>query len=78
MLPTIFCRTYAIMKKYYPGEPVNTYTIINKCYPVEQLDNYHQKMVRVNYQYFFCNEERLIPSYAEMSKSLSLMHTPFT
>ena len=40
------------------------YTIINKYYPGEELVNYHQKRVRVNYQYFVVMEDRSFPFYA--------------
>ena len=40
------------------------YTIINKYYPGEELVNYHQKRVRVNYQYFCGNGEQAITIYA--------------
>ena len=54
LVTPIFCITYTIMNKYYPGEPVHIYiyTIITTYYAGEKLGNYHQK------------RERAIPIYA--------------
>ena len=35
-----------------------TYKIINKYFPEEKLDNYHQKRVMVNYNYFVVVDNR--------------------
>ena len=48
-LPLLFCMTYTIINKYYPGEPGNTHIkIINKYDAQEKLGKYHQNRVKVN------------------------------
>ena len=61
--PHFFRITYTIIKKYYPFEPViYKYTIFNRYYTGEQLGNYHQKRVRICYQYFVATENGYLTS----------------
>ena len=48
-----------IINRYYPGEPVNIniQSLINIILK-KKMGNYHQKRVRVNYDYFVIMENR--------------------
>ena len=52
-LPPFLYITYMSINRYYPGEPVNIHmqSLIN-IIQGKKLGNYHQKRVRVYYQYF--------------------------
>ena len=50
--PNFFYNIYDNEKIIQVNHLIYTYTIINKYYPGEKLVNYHQKRVRVNYNYF--------------------------
>ena len=74
LLPLIFCITCTIMKKYYPGEPVNIHikSLINIL-----LDNnwvITAKKGKGKLPIFCGNGKRVIPIYSDHSLTLVKPH----